>query len=404
MNTHEYQAKIVLEKYGVKIPAFRVISSVEEAQKAIEEMNIDQAVIKIQVHAGGRGKAGGVKLAKSREEILAHAKNMLGMKLVNNQTGPDGVIAHKVMIAALCDIAKEFYVGAIIDRQNACAMLIVSPEGGIEIEEVAAKTPERIQTFPISNNGSLKGYQLLQIVKFMGWTGETAKQGKKMVAALAKAFIETDASLLEINPLVETHQGELLAVDAKLSIDDNALFRQPELCSFYDPTQLPQNEVDANKYHLAYIALEGDIGCMVNGAGLAMATMDLIQYAGGRPANFLDVGGGSDVEKVTEGFKIILADHHIKAILVNIFGGIMSCATIANAIVAAVKELGLSVPLVVRMEGTHVAQGKEILSKSNLSIIVADGLADAAQKVVAAAKNQPKNQPVNEECHGDTCQ
>lgn len=393
MNTHEYQAKTVLEKYGVKVPAFRVVASIDEAERAIDEMGIDRAVVKIQVHAGGRGKAGGVKIGTNRQEILEHVKNLLGMKLVNNQTGPEGVISSKVMISKLADIRKEYYFGAIIDRRSACASLIISPEGGMEIEEIAAKHPERIKTLAISNDGSLKGYQLLQIVKFMGWKGETAKQGKKIAAALAKAFIETDASLLEINPLVETPDGELLALDAKLSIDGNALFRHPELASFEDLTQLPSNEAEANQHGLAYIALDGDIGCMVNGAGLAMATMDLIQYAGGRPANFLDVGGSADVEKVTEGFKILLGDRNIKAILVNIFGGIMSCATIATAVATAVKELGLKVPLVVRMEGTNVEEGKKILAESALNIMIADGLADAAEKVVAArnqlaAKNQ----------------
>lgn len=388
MNTHEYQAKAILEKYGVKVPPSRVVTSMDEAKKAVEEMNIDKAVVKVQVHAGGRGKAGGVKLAKSREEILEHTKNMLGMKIVNNQTGPEGVVAHKVMIAELTDISKEYYIGAIIDRHNASASLIISPEGGMEIEEIAEKMPERIKTLTIGNDGSLKGFQLLQVAKFMGWKGDTAKQGMKMVAALAKAFIETDASLLEINPLVETPDGDIVAVDAKLSIDGNALFRQKEIASYYDATQVPSNEAQANEHDLAYIALDGDIGCMVNGAGLAMSTMDIIQYAGGKPANFLDVGGSADVEKVTEGFKIILSDPNVKAILVNIFGGIMNCATIGTAVVAAVKELGLQVPLVVRMEGTNVEKGKEILAESNLNITVADGLADAAEKVVAARNQQ----------------
>lgn len=388
MNTHEYQAKNILEKYGVKVPPFRIVTTMDEAKKAVEEMNLDSAVVKVQVHAGGRGKAGGVKLARSREEILEHTKNMLGMKIVNNQTGPEGVVAHKVMITELTDIAKEYYVGAIIDRNNKCASLIISPEGGMEIEEIAETMPERIKTIKIGNDGTLKGYQLIQVAKFMGWKGDTAKQGKKMVAALAKAFIDTDASLLEINPLVETPDGEIIAVDAKLGIDGNALFRQQEISSYYDPTQIPANEAEANEHDLAYIALEGDIGCMVNGAGLAMSTMDIIQYSGGKPANFLDVGGSADVEKVTEGFKIILSDENVKAILVNIFGGIMNCATIGTAVVAAVKELGLQVPLVVRMEGTNVEKGKQILAESNLNITVADGLADAAEKVVAARNQQ----------------
>jgi succinyl-CoA synthetase beta subunit len=309
---------------------------------------------------------------------------MLGMKIVNNQTGPDGVVAHKVMIAELTDIKKEYYVGAIIDRHNATASLIISPEGGMDIEEIAATMPERIRTLPIGLDGSLRGYQLIEIAKFMGWGGDTAKQGKMAVAALAKAFIETDASLLEINPLVQTDKGDIVAVDAKLSIDENALYRQPAIAAYYDETQVPPNEAEANKHHLAFVALDGDIGCMVNGAGLAMATMDIIQYAGGKPANFLDVGGGADVEKTTEGFKIILSDPKVKAILVNIFGGIMDCVTVATAVETAVKELGLTVPLVVRMEGTNVVAARKILAESGLNIIVAVGLADAAEKVVKA--------------------
>ncbi|MEC7838507.1 MAG: ADP-forming succinate--CoA ligase subunit beta [Chlamydiota bacterium] len=384
MNTHEYQAKLVLEKYGVKVPQFRVVTNMDEAKNAVDDMEISKAVVKVQVHAGGRGKAGGVKLAQTRDEIFEHVKNMLGMKIVNNQTGPEGVICHQVMITDLTDIKKEYYVGAIIDRANAVASLIVSPEGGMEIEEIAETMPEKIKTVAIGNDGTLRGYQLVQIAKFMGWSGETAKKGKKMVAALAKAFIDTDASLLEINPLVETPDGDILAVDAKLSIDSNALYRQQQISAYYDPTQIPANEARAVEYGLEYIALDGDIGCMVNGAGLAMSTMDIIQHYGGKPANFLDVGGSADVEKVTEGFKIILSDPNVKAILVNIFGGIMNCATIGEAVETAVKQLGLKVPLVVRMEGTNMQQGKKILADSGLNITVADGLSDAAEKIVAA--------------------
>ncbi len=388
MNTHEYQAKLILEKYGVIVPPFRVVSTIGEAEKAIDELGFENAVVKIQVHAGGRGKAGGVKLAHSRQEILDQVRRMLGMQIINNQTGPAGVIAHKVMISALSDIKKEYYVGAIIDRNNAQARLIVSPEGGMDIEEIAEKMPERIRTFPIALDGALKLYQLEQISKFMGWKGDVAKKGKKTVAALAKAFIDTDASLLEINPLVETPTGDILAVDAKLSMDDNAAYRQQEIASYYDPTQVPSNEARAKEFDLAYIALEGDIGCMVNGAGLAMATMDIIQYYGGRPANFLDVGGGASEEKVAEGFKIILSDPDVKAILVNIFGGIMNCETLAAGVVSAVKDIGLKVPLVVRMEGTNVEKGKQKLADSKLNIVVADGLADAAEKIVAAAREE----------------
>lgn len=388
MNTHEYQAKLILEKYGVAVPPFRVVSTLAEAEKAIDELGLSDAVVKVQVHAGGRGKAGGVKLAHSRQEILDQVRRMLGMHIVNNQTGPAGVVAHKVMISALTDIKKEYYVGAIIDRNNAVASLIVSPEGGMDIEEIAETMPDRIKMFPIGLDGTLRLYQLEQIAKFMGWQGEVAKKGKKTVKALAKAFIGTDASMLEINPLVETSSGDILAVDAKLSVDDNALYRQPEIAAYYDPTQVPSNEARAKEFDLAYIALEGDIGCMVNGAGLAMATMDIIQYYGGRPANFLDVGGGASEEKVAEGFKIILSDPDVKAILVNIFGGIMNCETLAAGVVSAVKDIGLKVPLVVRMEGTNVEKGKKKLADSKLNIVVADGLADAAEKIVAAAREE----------------
>ncbi len=386
MNTHEYQAKHVLQKFGIPIPPFRVVENINQVEKAVKDLGITKAAVKVQIHAGGRGKAGGVKLAKTVEEIHSHVKNLLGMKIINNQTGPEGVIAHKVMITDLTEIKKEYYAGAVIDRKNGTASLIISPEGGMDIEEIAEHTPEKIKTVPIPENGKLRGYQLIQMAKFMGWTGKTAKEGMKVLAALAKAFIETDASLLEINPLVETPSGEILALDAKLSIDNNALFRHPEFAEFYDKTQIPSNEAEANEHELAYVALDGDIGCMVNGAGLAMATMDIIQHFGGKPANFLDVGGSADVQKVIEGFKIILSDHNVKAILVNIFGGIMNCATIGEAVVKAVKELGLKVPLVVRMEGTNVEAGRKILADSKLDISVAKGLSDAAQMVVAAGK------------------
>lgn len=386
MNTHEFQAKQILEKYSIPIPPFRVISDFSDLEKVMEEMNLDQAVIKVQVHAGGRGKAGGVKLARSKEEIRQHAKALLGMKIVNNQTGAEGVISHQILITPLTDYAKEYYMGAVIDRENARAVLMISPDGGMEIEEVAEKTPERILKLPISLNGTFHSYQLIEMAKFMGWSGETAKQGMRLAAGLAKAFVNTDASLLEINPLVETDQGELIALDAKLSVDDNALYRQKEILSFYDPTQIPKNEAQAHEHDLAYVALEGEIGCMVNGAGLAMSTMDMIYHHGGTPANFLDVGGGASKEKVAEGFKILLSDSNVKAILVNIFGGIMNCATLAEGIIAAAKELQVTVPLIVRMEGTNVKQGRALLAESDLNIVIADSLTQAAEKVVAAAK------------------
>jgi len=389
MNIHEFQTKQILKKYGIPIPKYSVVTSTEELEGALDALGLAKAVIKIQVHAGGRGKAGGVKLARSREEIREAARQLLGMRLINNQTGKEGVVAKSVLISSLVDYAKEYYVGAIIDRKAAQGVLIVSPEGGVEIEEVAVKNPEKILTVPIGLGGILREFQLIRLLKFLGWRGKTAEQGKKLLVALAKAFVETDASLLEINPLVETKEGDLWALDAKLSVDDNALFRQKEIAAFYDPSQSSPNEVQAKKFDLAYVALDGEIGCMVNGAGLAMATMDIIHYYGGSPANFLDVGGGATEEKVAEGFKIILADPQVKAILVNIFGGIMNCATLAGGIISAAGELQLKVPLIVRMEGTNVEQGKKMLQESGLNIQIAKGLADAAEKAVAAAKGSP---------------
>lgn len=386
MNTHEYQAKIILKKYGIPIPEFSVVSDMDEVRNAVREMGLEQAVVKAQVHAGGRGKAGGVKIAKSRDEIFQKAEEMLRMKLVTKQTGPEGVIVNQMLLSPLCEIVKEYYIGAIIDRKRGKAALILSPEGGVEIEEVAATNPEKIMTVPIQNDGTLRSYQFIQINKFMGWDGELAKKGKAIIAGLAKAFIESDASLLEINPLVLTPNDQLIALDAKLSVDDNALYRQPTIAGFYDATQIPYNEARADEFGLAYVALDGNIGCMVNGAGLAMATMDIIQYYGGKPANFLDVGGGATQEKVAEGFKIILSDPKVKGILVNIFGGIMNCVTIAAGIISAVSELEVKVPLVVRMEGTNVEQGRKMLETSGLNIIIADGLAQAAQKIVQETK------------------
>jgi succinyl-CoA synthetase beta subunit len=382
MNLHEYQAKEILLKEGVAIPPFGVAASRKEAEKIIHDLKLKEGVVKIQVHAGGRGKAGGVKFGKTPDEILKLAGDLIGMKMVNNQTGPDGVIAHKVLIAAPLKIAKEYYLGAIIDRERAEPILIASPEGGMEIEEIAVKYPEKILKLPISLDGSMKPYHLLRLAKFMGWKGKTQAQGMKMAQALAKVFMEKDGSLLEINPLVQDEEGCLWALDAKLSVDDNALFRQKEIAEMFDPTQISKNEVVAKEHDLSYIALSGTIGCMVNGAGLAMATMDIIQHAGGKPANFLDVGGSATAEKIAVGFELLVSDPQVKAILVNIFGGIMSCATIAEGILEALKKKPLKIPLVVRMEGTHVEEGKAMLHKSGLKIITADDLGSAAKAVV----------------------
>lgn len=382
MNLHEYQAKAILKRYGVPVPPFSVVASVEEARSVVSEKGLTEAIVKVQVHAGGRGKAGGVKFAKSRDEILQLCEQLIGMRITNNQTGPEGVVASQVMICEPTEIAKESYVGCIIDRELARPILMLSPEGGMEIEEIAERMPERILKLPFGRDGTVRHHQLLRAAKFMGWSGSVAKQGMRILAALARLFIETDSSLLEINPLVETPRGELLALDAKLAIDDNALYRQEEIRGYYDPSQLPSNEVEAQKYELAYIALDGEIGCMVNGAGLAMATMDLIQHNGGRPANFLDVGGSATEEKVAAGFRIILSDPKVKAILVNIFGGIMNCGTIAEGIIRAASEMEIRVPLVVRLEGTDVEKGKRLLKESGLNLIAADGLAQAAKRVV----------------------
>lgn len=386
MHIHEYQTKMILQHYGIPVPEFAVASDAKEAEAVISKLGLTQAVVKVQVHAGGRGKAGGVKIAKTPHQILEATKELLGLKIVNAQTGKEGIVAHQVLISPLVNLKKEYYLGAIIDRQNAQGMLIASPEGGMDIEEVAEKTPERIRTIPIPSHGVFKNYELIEIAKFMGWEGNIAEQGKKILAGFAKAFVETDAMLLEINPLGLTAEGNLVALDAKLTVDDNALYRQPQIAKFYDATQLTSYEARAREHDLAYVALDGTIGCMVNGAGLAMATMDIIHYYGGEPANFLDVGGGASKEKIAEGFKIILSDHKVKAILVNIFGGIMNCATLAEGVVEATKELQVTVPLVVRMEGTNVEQGKQILKDSGLNILTADGLASAAKQVVAASK------------------
>ncbi len=392
MNLHEYQAKKVLKKYGIPIPEFGVASSVEKAQRIADELKLEQAVLKIQVHAGGRGKAGGVQFAKTKKEIAEVAKKLIGMKMVNLQTGPEGIVAEKVLISKPIEIAKEYYIGALVDRDRGTPLLIASPEGGMEIEEVAQKAPDKILKMPFAFDGKLRSYQLLRLVKFMGWDKDTATQGAVLAIALAQCFIDTDASLLEINPLVLTPDGHLVALDAKLSIDDSALFRQPEIAAFYDSSQVSRQEAKAKEYDLAYIAMQGEIGCMVNGAGLAMATMDIIKLYGGTPANFLDVGGGASKEKVAEGFRIILSDPKVKAILVNIFGGIMNCATLAQGVIHACQEQKIKIPIVVRMEGTNVEEGKRLFKESHLKIITAEDLKQAAEFAVQAVKHGHSHQ------------
>lgn len=386
MNTHEYQAKNLLVRFGIPVPRFFIAANEQEIQQAISELGLKEAVIKVQIHAGGRGKAGGVKFAKTPEEILSIGKEMLGMRIINVQTGPQGVVAEKILISAPVSIQKEYYVAAVIDRTLALPILMISPEGGMEIEEIAHKSPEKILKVPMGLNGKIRSYHLLEIAKFMGWTAELKKEGIALMANLARAFIESDGSMLEINPLVLTAEGHLTALDAKFSVDDNALFRQPSIAQWYDPSQQTQGEVMAKKYNLAYIGLEGDIGCLVNGAGLAMATMDMIQYSGGSPANFLDVGGGATKEQIAHGFKIILLDPRVKSIFVNIFGGIMDCSVLAEGILAASKEDKVQVPLIVRMEGTNVDKGKQILKDSGLNIISAETMSEGASQAVAAAR------------------
>ena len=389
MNTHEYQAKEVLQEHGVAIPEFGVATKHQEVEHIIKKLGLKEAVIKIQVHAGGRGKAGGVKFAKTPEEILAISSQLLGMKMVNNQTGSEGVIAHKILISKPIDIEKEYYLGAVIDRNRALPILIASPEGGVDIEETSEKHPDKVLKIPIELDGTIRSYHLVYFAKFMGWKGEIAKTGMALARALAKAFIDKDASLFEINPLVLSKDGKLWALDAKLSIDDNALYRQPEMAHFYDPSQVSPNEVEAKHHDLSYIALQGNIGCMVNGAGLAMATMDLIKSCGGSPANFLDVGGSATPDKIAAGFKILVSDPHVKAVLVNIFGGIMNCATIAEGLLAGASQTNIKIPLVVRMEGTNVDEGKAMLAKSGLKIESADSLEEAAAKIVKVLNEHP---------------
>jgi succinyl-CoA synthetase beta subunit len=386
MDTHEYQAKHILIKHHIPVPPFAVVSQVQETEDALFNINSEAAVVKIQVHAGGRGKAQGVKIGSSKEEVKKLVASMLGMKMVNNQTGPEGVIARKVMLTPPVNIQKEYYLSCILDRKEACITMIASKEGGMDIEEVAHKDPKKILTLPIDLYAGPRGYQLVRLAKFMGWSGEVAKMGKTLAKNLVKAFVDTDATLLEINPLVLTKEEKLVALDAKLSIDDNALFRQREAASFYDPMQVKPAEKKAHECELSYVALSGNIGCMVNGAGLAMATMDMIHHHGGEPANFLDVGGSATTEKVAEGFQIILEDPNVKAILVNIFGGIMNCKTIAEGVIEATKRVKITIPLIVRLEGTNAKEGKKLIQQAAGVIITADNLTEAAQKAIAAIK------------------
>src|ERR1700704_4787053 len=386
MNIHEYQAKEVLRGFGAPVPRGKAAFSVEEAVAAARELGGPVWVVKAQIHAGGRGKGGGVKLVRSLEGVAKEAKRMLGMTLVTHQTGPHGRVVRRLYIEEGSDIARELYLSALIDRETSRIAFIASTEGGMDIEEVAKKTPEKIQTFRIDPAAGYSAHTGRAIAATLNLSGDQAKQIGAVIDSLSRAFVDKDMSLLEINPLVVTKAGQVVCLDAKVNFDDNALYRHPEVQALRDADEEDPTEREAAKYDLNFIKLDGSIGCMVNGAGLAMATMDIIKLYGEEPANFLDVGGGASREKVTAALKIILSDPAVKGILVNIFGGIMRCDIIANGIVEAAKEVSLSVPVVVRLEGTNVAQGKDILAKSGLSIISANDLSDAAKKIVAAVK------------------
>ena len=386
MNIHEYQGKEILRSMGVAVPEGRVAFTAEEAVEKAKELDSDVYVVKAQIHAGGRGKAGGVKIAKSLSEVETYANELLGKQLVTHQTGPEGKEVKRLYIEQGCDIQKEYYVGFVIDRATDKVTLMASEEGGTEIEEVAAKTPEKIFKETIDPVVGLSPYQARRIAFNINIPKESIGKATKFLLALYNVFIEKDCSIVEINPLVTTGDGQVLALDAKLNFDDNALFRHKDIVELRDLEEEDPKEIEASKYDLSYIALDGDIGCMVNGAGLAMATMDTINHFGGNPANFLDVGGGATKEKVTEAFKIILGDDNVRGIFVNIFGGIMKCDVIAEGIVAAVKEVELTLPLVVRLEGTNVERGKEILNDSGLAIEPAATMAEGAQKIVKLVK------------------
>ena len=385
MKVHEYQAKQILARYGVAIPRGKVATTPAEAKAAAAELG-GKVVVKAQVHAGGRGKAGGVKLAAGPDEAVKVAGQILGMKLVSKQTGPAGKIVHKVLVEEALGISRELYLGVVLDRSAGLPVMMASKFGGMEIEEVAAEHPEAILKEHFSPLAGLQAFQARKLGFALDLAGDTLKKFVKLVTALARAYNEADATLAEINPLLVTSAGDVLALDAKMNFDDNAIARHPEIAAMRDLDEEEPLEVEASKFDLNYIKLDGTIGCMVNGAGLAMATMDIIKHAGGAPANFLDVGGGASQERVENAFRILLSDPAVKAVLINIFGGIVRCDMIAAGVVAAARNLDVKVPIVVRLEGTNVDEGKRILSESGLALQPADGMADAAAKVVAAAR------------------
>lgn len=382
MNIHEYQGKEILKRYGVKVPEGRVAFTIDDAVAAAEHLGLP-VVVKAQIHAGGRGKAGGVKVAKTMEEVRQYASEILGKILVTHQTGPEGKEVKRLLIEQGCDIKQEFYVGVVVDRSTGRVVMMASEEGGTEIEEVAARSPEKILKEVIDPAVGLMPFQARKLAYGINIPGELVNKAVSFMLGLYEAFVSNDCSIAEINPLVVTGDGEVMALDAKLNFDSNALYRHKDILEMRDLDEEDEKEIQASKFDLSYIALDGNIGCMVNGAGLAMATMDIIKYYGGEPANFLDVGGGATTEKVMEAFKIILSDPNVKGIFVNIFGGIMRCDVIANGVVEAAKQVGLDRPLVVRLEGTNVDLGKQILKESGLNIVAADSMADGAQKIVS---------------------
>lgn len=386
MNIHEYQAKELLRRFGVAVPRGRVAWTPEEAEEAARELGGPVWVVKAQIHAGGRGKAGGVKLARSIGEVRQFAEELLGRRLVTHQTGPEGRVVKRIYVEEGCDIARELYLGAVVDRQTSRVTLMASTEGGVEIEEVAARSPEKILKVAIDPATGFMPHHGRALGFGLGLSNQEVRRAVTFMKGLYDCMVEKDASLVEINPLVVTGSGELLALDAKMNFDGNGLFRHPDILELRDLDEEEPMEIEASRHELNYIKLDGNIACMVNGAGLAMATMDIIKLEGGAPANFLDVGGGASKERVTAAFKLLLSDPNVEAVLVNIFGGIMRCDVIAEGVVAAAREVNLNVPLVVRLEGTNVQLGKQILSESGLSIIPADDLADAARKVVAAVR------------------
>ena len=389
MKIHEYQAKTVLKKYGVTVPRGSMAGTRDEAESVARDLFDSGAtgvVVKAQIHAGGRGKGGGVKIAKSVDEAGELAGKMLGMKLVTHQTGPEGRIVRRLLIEETLPIEKELYLGILVDRAEGKPVFMASAAGGMDIEEVAAATPEKILKQHIDPGMGLEAFQARKIAFMLGLSGKQINPAVQFLTSLYKAFLDTDASLVEINPFITTTDGRLFALDAKITFDDNALFRHADLREFRDVTEEDPLEVEASKYSLNYIKLDGNVGCMVNGAGLAMATMDIIKYAGGMPANFLDVGGGANSEQVAHAFEILLSDKNVKAVLINIFGGILRVDTLANGVVEAARKTGMKLPIVLRLEGTNVVEGKKILMESGLNFTVSDTMKEAADKVVAAAR------------------